>query len=221
MVMLKSKEKYYQALIAKNKVITVQFSSGYESGSGFRDAFSRIVSAAPSLSGHSNILKAQWLDTRQGPMIAISDEDALYLLEFVDCRGLEREVERLRQKTKSAIIPGQTQPINSIQKELDQYFEGKLKQFKTRLFFLGSPFQKRVWDELKRIPYGETRSYLDIAKAIGNHAACRAVAQANGANQIAIAIPCHRVINSNGDIGGYGGGITRKQWLIDLEKNNA
>lgn len=202
-----------------NKVIDAQLSSGYESSSGFRDAFSRIMGAAPTLSAH-HILKAQWLDTRLGPMIAISDEDALYLLEFVDCRGLEREVERLQQKTKSAIIPGETRPISSIQKELDLYFEGKLKQFSTKLFLLGTPFQKRVWEALKKIPYGETRSYLEIAKVIGKASACRAVAQANGANQIAIVVPCHRVINANGDIGGYGGGIARKQWLIDLEKNN-
>lgn len=206
---------------AGDKVIDAQFASGYESSSGFRDAFSRIMGAAPTLVGHNNILKAQWLDTRLGPIIAISDEDALYLLEFVDRRGLEREVERLRKKTKSAIIPGNTQPIRLIQKELDQYFAGKLKHFKTKLFLLGSPFQKRVWEELKKIPYGETRSYLDMAKAIGNPSAFRAVANANGANQIAIVIPCHRVINSNGDLGGYGGGIIRKQWLIELENNNA
>lgn len=205
---------------AGEKVIDAQFSFGYESSSGFRDAFSRIMGGAPSLLTH-NILKSQWLDTRLGPMIVISDEESIYLLEFVDRRGLEREVERLRQKTKSAIIPGQTQPISSIRKELDQYFDGQLKEFKTKLSFTGSPFQKRVWEELKKIPYGETRSYLDISRAIGNHSAYRAVAQANGANQIAIVIPCHRVINSNGDIGGYGGGVTRKQWLIDLEKNNA
>lgn len=153
-------------------------------------------------------------------MIAISDEDALYLLEFVDRRGLEREVECLRQKTKSAIIPGSTQPIRSIEKELSLYFDGKLKIFKTPLYFLGSPFQKHVWEELKKIPYGETRSYFDIAKSIGKSSAFRAVAQANGANQIALVIPCHRVINTNGDLGGYGGGITRKKWLITHESEN-
>ena len=201
-------------------VIDAQLFAGYESGSGFRDAFSRIMGAAPTLLGHSNILKASWLDTRLGPMIAISDEDALYLLEFVDRRGLEREVARLRQKTKSAIIPGHTPPINSIEKELSLYFDGKLREFKTPLFFLGSSFQKMVWAELKKISYGETRSYSDIAKAVEKPSAFRAVAQANGANQIAIVIPCHRVINSSGDLGGYGGGLTRKKWLINHEKRS-
>ena len=87
------------------------------------------------------------------------------------------------------------------------------------MFLLGSPFQKQVWEELKKIPSGETRAYLAIAKAVGRPTACRAVANANGANQLAIIIPCHRVINTNGELGGYGGGIARKQWLLDLEKN--
>jgi AraC family transcriptional regulator of adaptative response/methylated-DNA-[protein]-cysteine methyltransferase len=199
-------------------VIDAQLDAGYESSSGFRDAFSRIMGAAPTLMGHHTILKASWLDTKLGPMIAIADEGAIYLLEFVDRRGLEREVERLRLKTKSAIIPGRTAPIDSIEKELGQYFEGTLKEFKTPLFPLGSPFQKRVWDELRKIPPGETRSYADIALAIGNPSAFRAVDNANGANQIAIVIPCHRVINSDGDLGGYGGGIVRKKWLIEHER---
>ncbi len=201
-------------------VIEAQLSTGYESSSGFRDAFSRIMGAAPSKLKHCNILKASWLDTKLGPMIAIADENTLYLLEFVDRRGLELEVERLRQKTKSAIIPGDTMPICSIEKELNLYFEGKLNTFKTAIASLGSPFQKHVWEELRKIPPGETRSYAAIAKAVGKPTAFRAVAQANGANQLAIIIPCHRVINANGDIGGYGGGITRKKWLINHEKTN-
>lgn len=199
-------------------VIEAQLSTGYESSSGFRDAFSRIMGAAPTKLGDQNILKASWLDTPLGPMIAIANEEALYLLEFVDRRGLEREIERLRQKTKSAIIPGFTKPIHSIEKELNLYFQGKLSEFKTPLFLLGSPFQKHVWAELVKIPVGETRSYTQIAIAIARPSAFRAVAQANGANQLAIIIPCHRVININGELGGYGGGLVRKQWLINHER---
>lgn len=203
---------------AGEPVIEAQLSSGYESGSGFRDAFSRIMGAAPSKIVSDQSLKASWLDTPLGPMLAIADEEALYLLEFVDRRGLEREVERLRQKTKSAIIPGSTKPISLIENELKQYFKGKLREFKTPLCFLGSPFQKQVWQELQKIPPGETRSYSDIAIAVGRPTAFRAVAQANGANQLAIIIPCHRVINANGEIGGYGGGVIRKKWLLNHEK---
>lgn len=202
-------------------VIDTQLNMGYESSSGFRDAFTKIMGAAPTkFNNHHNILKAAWLDTPLGPMIAIADEYALYLLEFVDRRGLEREIEKLRIKTKAAIIPGSNAPLKSIATELKFYFAGSLKEFKTTLHFLGSPFQQRVWQKLIRIPYGETRSYLAQAMAIGKQSAYRAVANANGANQLAIVIPCHRIINSNGELGGYGGGIARKKWLIEHEQRN-
>lgn len=200
-------------------VIDAQLSTGYESSSGFRDAFSRIMGAAPTRSGHHHILKASWLDTRLGPMIAIADEEALYLLEFVDRRGLEREVERLRLRTKSAIIPGYAGPICSIERELGAYFEGESTEFKTPLFLLGSPFQQEVWDHLLQIPPGRTSSYGEIATTMGRPTAYRAVAQANGANQLAIVIPCHRVIHTSGELGGYGGGLSRKQWLLNHEKS--
>ncbi|RPJ26849.1 MAG: bifunctional transcriptional activator/DNA repair protein Ada [Chloroflexi bacterium] len=204
---------------AGQAVIEAQLAAGYESGSGFRDAFSRIMGTAPvNHQERSNILKASWLDTKLGPMIAIADEKALYLLEFVDRAGLERKIERLREKTKSAIIPGKTQPILSIEDELATYFDRNLKQFKTPLFWLGSAFQRATWEALLKIPYGETRSYSEIAARIGKPSAFRAVAQANGANQLAIVIPCHRVISINDNLGGYGGGIARKKWLINHEK---
>lgn len=96
----------------------------------------------------------------------------------------------------------------------------RLHSFTTLLRLLGTPFQKRVWQELLNIPYGETRSYSEIAVSVGRPAAYRAVAQANGANQLAIVVPCHRVINANGDLGGYGGGLSRKEWLLAHEKRS-
>lgn len=203
---------------AGETVIDTQLSAGYESSSGFRDAFSRIMGSAPTKIGTLEVLKAAWIDTKLGPMIGIANDNWLYLLEFVDRRGLEREVERLRIKTKSAIIPGRTPIIDLIETELEQYFKGTLLRFNTPLYLLGSDFQKHVWDELQKIQPGETKSYLDIAKAIDRPTAFRAVANANGANQLAIIIPCHRVINSDGELGGYGGGIMRKQWLLGHEK---
>ena len=203
-------------------VIDTQLNTGYASSSGFRDAFSKTMGTAPTkFDTHHLILKASWIDTKLGPMIAISDEHSLYLLEFVDRRGLEREVEKLKTKTKAVIVPGMTDPIKSIETELHAYFAGRPTVFKTPLHLLGSPFQKLVWEELMRIPYGVTRSYLEQAARIGKHKAYRAVANANGANQLAIVIPCHRVINNNGELGGYGGGITRKQWMIDHEKQTS
>jgi len=201
-------------------VIDAQLSTGYESSSGFRDAFSRIMGAAPTLVDSNFVFKAAWLDTLLGPMIAIADNDGLYLLEFVDRRGLEREVERLRKKMKVAIIPGTTPITKRVVSEITDYFAGKTLIFNTPIHLIGSPFQKKVWQALRNIPPGETRSYLDVAKSIKKPAAFRAVASANGANQLAIIVPCHRVINANGDLGGYGGGITRKQWLLEHEKNS-
>ncbi len=205
---------------AGKTVIDTQLAAGYESGSGFRDAFSKIMGATPSKSKHHNVLKATWLDTVLGPMLAIGNDEALYLLEFVDRRGLEREVERLRSRTNSVIIPGATAAIHSIERELKLYFEGKLKKFETPLYLLGSTFQKSVWKKLKEIPYGETRSYTALAKAIAKPTAIRAVASANGANSFAIVIPCHRVIAINGELGGYAGGLTRKKWLINHEEKS-
>ncbi|WP_068617848.1 bifunctional transcriptional activator/DNA repair enzyme AdaA [Paenibacillus tuaregi] len=199
-------------------VIDAQLTAGYESGSGFRDAFSRIMGEAPSKLSHNRVLKASWLDTPLGPMVAIADDDSLYLLEFVDRRGLEREIERMREQLKCAIIPGDTPAIRSIESELQRYFNGELDEFLTPLYLLGSPFQKQVWGNLMNIPAGKTTSYAELAAVVGNPNAYRAVARANGANQIAIVIPCHRVINLNGQLGGYGGGLLRKQWLLEHEQ---
>ncbi len=198
MISEETKKEYYQELIAKNS-----------------------EQKSPFLEGGQSILRASWLDTPLGHMLAIGDEEALYLLEFVDYRKLDREVERLSRRTQLAIIPGDTKTTRAIEEELTLYFEGKLKEFKTPLRLFGSPFQQTVWEELKKIPFGETRSYADIAAALHKPSAFRAVAQANGANQLAIIIPCHRVINANGDLGGYGGGLLRKKRLLDLEKTSS
>lgn len=199
------------------KVIDSQVMTGYESSSGFNDAFSRIMGSPPS-HAKATVLLAQWLDTPLGPMISFVSDQGLYLLEFVDRRGLEREVERLRHKLKATIIPGENPISAQLKQELEQYFSGTKAEFKTPLILLGTPFQHSVWQALSNIPIGETCSYSDIAESIDAPKAYRAVARANGANQVAIIIPCHRVININGEIGGYGGGIRRKQWLINHEK---
>lgn len=168
-----------------------------------------------------NLLSASWFNTELGPMVAIADEAVLYLLEFADRSGLAKNIKRLRQKQSASIVPGETLPIVKIRQELKLYFSGQLKEFKTPVFEYGSDFQINAWGALKQIPYGQTRSYLQQAKSIGNEGAFRAVANANGANPLAIIFPCHRVINKNGELGGYGGGVSRKQWLISHEKKNA
>ena len=199
-------------------MIETKMISRYEPSSNFREVFAKIMGVTATQKSHDLILKSLWVETPLGPMIAVADEKALYLLEFIDYHRLEREMKRLRETTKSTIILGTTEPLLSIQAELTAYFAGKLQHFKTPLHLLGSSFQKSVWEALKNIPHGETRSYQEIARAIGKPTAFRATALANAANQIAIVIPCHRVIQSNGKLGGYAGGITRKEWLISHEK---
>ena len=203
-----------------SSVIDAQLEAGFESGSGFRDAFSKIFGEVPARAHQqTTVLKAAWIDTVLGPMIAIADETALYLLEFVTRRGLEKEVERLRARG-FAIIPGSTAPIESITKELADYFEGTLMQFNTSYRVFGSLFQQEVWQALCEIPYGETKTYREEATNLKRPSAYRAVANANGANQLAIIIPCHRIISSDGTLGGYGGGLAVKQWLLEHEKRH-
>jgi AraC family transcriptional regulator of adaptative response/methylated-DNA-[protein]-cysteine methyltransferase len=207
----------FKAIRNGERVIDAQLDAGYDSGSGFRDAFARIMGAPPGKRA-ARALYAAWIDTPLGPMTAVADERSLYLLEFVDRRGLEREIERLRVRLKAGIAPGRTAPIAQIEKELAAYFAGRGAAFKTPLVRFGSPFQNAVWDALLTIPPGETWSYAELARAVGRPRAVRAVGTANGANQFAIVIPCHRVINANGELGGYGGGIPRKRWLLDHER---
>lgn len=205
-----------QQIRGGESVIRAQLDSGYDSGSGFRDAFSRVMGAPPR-GFDGTVLKSEWIDTPLGPMIAIANDSALCLLEFTDRRGLERSVERLRMRTKSAIVPGENDVLRSIRRELERYFAGETFSFATPLELMGTEFQRKVWRELCRIPAGEVRSYSAQAAAVGAPTATRAVARANGANQLAIVVPCHRVIGANGDLTGYGGGLVRKRWLLEHE----
>jgi AraC family transcriptional regulator of adaptative response/methylated-DNA-[protein]-cysteine methyltransferase len=146
-------------------VIIAQLGAGYQSGSGFRDAFAKLLGAPPG-SRAARVLFAAWLDTPLGPVTAVGDEAALHLLEYVDRRGLEREIERLGRRTGAAVVPGRTEPIAQIEAELAAYFAGTSLRFRTPLARLGSPFQKLVWDALLAIPPGQTCSYAQLAGAI-------------------------------------------------------
>ncbi len=126
--------------------------------------------------------------------------------------------EKLKIQTHTnVIVPGKTTPLLLFEKELKLYFSAKLTTFTTPIHLHGTDFQKKAWYELSKIPYGQTISYAEQASALGNNKAYRAVARANNTNQLAIIIPCHRVINNNGKLGGYTGGLHRKQWLIQHE----
>ncbi|MFP7473767.1 trifunctional transcriptional activator/DNA repair protein Ada/methylated-DNA--[protein]-cysteine S-methyltransferase [Niallia taxi] len=206
----------FKKIISGKKVIDQQVSLGYESSSGFNDAFTRIMGNPPKKTAIS-IIHANIFSTPLGNMISLTGAKYLYLLEFLDRRGLEREIEKLRIKHNARILPGNTDINKSLVEQLNLYFSGRLRQFTVPLYKSGTPFQMKVWDILTTIPPGQTISYQDIASRLGNINLVRAVGNANGANQISIIIPCHRVISANGDIGGYGGGIQRKKYLLNIE----
>lgn len=162
-------------------------------------------------------LHAAWFETVLGSMLAVADESELYLLEFATRKGLTKEMARLHARG-FATVSGSTPPIDSIQQELEAYFAGTLTQFKTPYRMFGTTFQQEVWRILCDIPYGETRSYQEQAILLARPKAYRAVANANGTNQFAIMIPCHRIIASDGTLGGYGGGLAAKKWLLEHEQ---
>ena len=152
-------------------------------------------------------------DSPVGPLLLAGDSEALHVLAFG--RGSRpREIDAEWRPDSKGVL-------KDVRRELDDYFAGRLKKFTTKLAFNGTPFQNAVWKQLTRIPYGETISYMDLAKRIDNPKAVRAVGMANGANPIAIIVPCHRVIGSQGRLTGYGGGLDRKRWLLDHERAHA
>ncbi len=166
----------------------------------------------------SDCIVTAWIESPMGALIAAANKDGICLLEFTDRRMLDAQFTTLRKHFKCAIVPGKNKHITQLEKELKKYFDGTLKKFTVPIVYPGSEFQQRVWNELLKIPLGKTVSYEDIAKKIGEPKAQRAVGHANGLNRIAIVIPCHRVVNNNGKLGGYGGGLWRKQRLLELEK---
>jgi len=197
-------------------VTNPQLTSSYESAQEQQAALLRIIGPEPT-GMLGKILKAAWLETPLGPMLCIADDKALYLLIFGGRLKLEQHANQLRQKLKAAIIPGETAITTQLKKELNEYFDGKRTIFNTPIKLLGTDFQQQVWQTLMAIPVGETRSYRDIAVAVGNPKGYRAVARANATNRVVLLIPCHRVINANGNLGGYGCGLNRKEWLLNHE----
>ncbi len=202
-------------------VIGAQIEHGFESASGFWEAFKQLFGTPPSQAEQINCLLAAWIDTPLGAMVALADEAGLCLLEFVDRRGLEREILQLRKKTGCFMVPGSNKILDRTKDEVKRYFDGRLTEFSIPFVVNGTPFETKVWKALQTIPSGETRSYAQLAKKIGKPSAVRAVGHANGSNRIAIMIPCHRVIRSDGELCGYGGGIWRKKWLLDHERRMA
>ncbi|POX44400.1 methylated-DNA--[protein]-cysteine S-methyltransferase [Streptomyces sp. Ru72] len=152
------------------------------------------------------------IDSPYGPLTLVADDGVLCGLYMTDQRHRPSE-ETFGERDEDAFAEAEEQ--------LEAYFSGELKEFTLELRLHGTPFQRGVWEQLRRIPYGETRSYGQLADALGNPGASRAVGLANGRNPIGIIVPCHRVIGASGGLTGYGGGLDRKRRLLEFERGSA
>ena len=191
--------------------------SGYESLSGFTESFKNVFGVSPNNSKNQKVIDLKRIDTPLGTMYAAATDEGICMLEFTDRKMLETELKHLSKSLNANIIQGENSHFKILEEQLTEYFEGKRKEFSVPLHFVGSDFQKSVWEILMKIPYGETWSYAKQSEILGDSKKVRAVANANGMNKISILVPCHRVIGSDGNLTGYGGGIWRKQKLLELE----
>ena len=199
-------------------MIEAQLDAGFDSPAAFRTSFAAMLGVAPSAMQADAMLRADFIDTPLGPMIAVADRHALRMLEFPERKALATQLKRIFTDAKGNVGFGRFDIHDRVAAQLDAYFTGRNASFDVPLArSYGTAFQRQVWDALRQIPAGETRSYSQLATAIGNPTAVRAVAAANGANQIALIIPCHRVIGADGTLTGYAGGLWRKQKLIEIE----
>ncbi|NUN68673.1 MAG: methylated-DNA--[protein]-cysteine S-methyltransferase [Bacteroidetes bacterium] len=209
----------YRKLTDGGSVTDAAFDSGFGSLSGFSGAFRSLVGTAPSAGPGAAVVTMTRFTTPLGPMFAAATEKGLCLLEFTDRRMLETELKMVRKRYNAAILAGTNTVLEHVKREMQEYFEGKRTVFSVPLDRRGTEFQLAVWKQLERIPYGTTVSYQTQAERVKRPTAVRAVANANGNNFISIIVPCHRVIGSDGTLTGYGGGLWRKQWLLDHEKS--
>ena len=208
----------FKKLQQGDNILDTALDSGYESLSGFNESFKNVFGVSPKNSKSEKVIDLKRIETPIGTMIACADENGICLLEFSDRKALPTELKDIAKHFNANIIQGENPHFKTLEKELKDYFEGNLREFTVPLSPVGTDFQKSVWEVLRTIPYGSTRSYQEQAHILGNPKAVRAVANANGLNKISIIIPCHRVIGSDGKLTGYGGGIWRKQKLLELEK---
>jgi len=207
----------FTTLSAGEPVIAAQIDAGFESSSAFRAAFARLIGKPPGQFSRDALLMADWIETPLGSIIAVSCRHALHLLEFIDRKALPRELAKLQKGAGDGIGFGRPDPTAQVAEELGRFFAGESASFATPLTLHGTDFERQVWRALQQIPAGETRSYSQLAQDIGRASAVRAVARANGTNQLAMIVPCHRVLGADGSLTGYGGGLWRKQRLIEIE----
>ena len=195
------------------------FDSGFESHSGFRDAFNRTFGNAPGRARRDGArIVCAMIESPLGPLLAGASDAGISLLEYTDRRMLEKNLATMQKRFACAVVPGEHKLLTQLRRELAEYFAGGRDEFTVPLSPRDTPFQEKVWRELRNIPHGKTISYDELARRIAQPTAQRAVARANGMNRICILIPCHRVIGKDGSLTGYGGGLWRKRLLLELER---
>ncbi len=168
-----------------------------------------------------NMIYIQYYKTKIGELILGSFNNKICLLDFRYRRMRSTVDNRLKKELNAEYLEQDNSILKETRKQIDEYLIGERVEFEIPILMVGSDFQKQVWNALINVKYGEIASYLDLAKSIGNEKAVRAVASANGANSIGLIIPCHRIIGSNGELVGYGGGLPIKKRLLNLEKKNS
>ncbi len=203
-----------------NDVTSTALDSGYESLSGFRESLRKWVGETPTAAKQTEPILIERILTPLGPMLAAGGDSGLCLLEFADRKMLAKQFQRISKLFSQPILIGSHAILNQTAQQIQQYFTGERTKFDLPLRLVGTPFQTAVWQQLVNIPYGQTDSYQQLAQRIGKPTASRAVGRTNGDNRFAIIVPCHRVIRSDGHLCGYAGGLWRKKWLLNWERQN-
>lgn len=183
-----------------------------------RDSFEKEM-GKQQRDGNARTVQADWLESPVGTLLAVADATHLHLLSFLQKAAMERRVALTLDHLDARLELGTNAVVDGLRAEMDAYFAGSLRDFATPIHLAGTDFQIKVWELLRTIPFGHSLCYTAIAEKLGKPAAFRAVAQAAGQNPIHIVVPCHRAINRSGGLGGYAGGVERKRWLLEFEKD--
>lgn len=199
------------------RVLDAALEHGYDSLSGFNEAFRRTLGMPPTQAAGSEIVLLSRVATPLGSLLAGATSRAIVFLEFSDRRMLEQQLRTVARRLKAGFAPGRSELHDRLQTDLDRYFETGRGLFESPFETPGTPFQEAVWDKLREVAPGTTTTYQALARSLGRPKSARAVARAVGDNRIAIAIPCHRVVGSDGSLTGYGGGLWRKRRLLEVE----